>query len=71
MPEHDFKLDDRIEAVKMPKGKQTIPAGSKGIVVQIHPQEPGLIWVKTDEPVVAPTGKGQDFYVLPEEIKKI
>jgi len=71
MPEHDFKNDDLIEAVKMPKGKQTIPAGTKGIVVQIHQQEQGLIWVKTDEPVLAPTGKGQDFWVWHEEIKKI
>ncbi|MBA7680640.1 hypothetical protein ES703_88961 [subsurface metagenome] len=71
MPEHDFKIDDPIEAVKMPKGKQTIPAGTKGIVVTFHPQEPELIWVKTDEPVKAPMGKGQDFFVLPNEIKKI
>lgn len=71
MAEHDFKKDDPIEAVKMPKGKQTIPTGTKGIVVQIHQQEPELIWVKTDEPVLTPAGKKQDFYVLAKEIKKI
>lgn len=69
MAEHDFKPDDRIEAVKMRKGKQTLPVGTKGIVVKFHPQEPGLIWVKTDEPVLAPSGKGQDFWVCAEEIK--
>jgi hypothetical protein len=71
MAERDFKKDDPIEAVKMPKGKQTIPAGTKGIVVNFHPQEPELIWVKTDKPVQAPSGRGQDFYVLANEIKKI
>lgn len=82
MIEHDFKPGDRFEALPRPKGKQTIPAGTKGEVVSDYPPIPELLWVRTDKPVKAPIGnkKGEkvvgykesrDFMVCAEEIKKI
>lgn len=82
MPEHDFKKGDPVEAVKMRRGKQTIPAGTKGKIIDVNPQIAELIWVRTDEPVSAPIGNKtgtkiigetmrQDFWVCAEEIKKI
>lgn len=71
MAEHDFKKGDRIEAVKRPRGKQTIPAGARGIIIDVNPQIAELVWVRTDEPVLTKSGKNQDFWVCAEEIKKI
>lgn len=71
MTEYDPKKGDRIEAVKMPKGKQTIPAGTKGTVTDLYPGQHGLIWITTDEEVKTKIGKGKAFWVCAEEIKKI
>lgn len=71
MSEYDPEKGDRIEAVKMPKKRQTIPAGTKGVVKELYPEQQGLVWIETDEEVQTKIGKGKEFWVCAEEIKKI
>ncbi len=82
MKDHDFKEGDRFEALKIRERKQTLPVGTKGTIISLYPPAPGLLLVKTDEPIKAPIGnkkgtkivgykESRDFCICAEEIKKI
>ena len=60
MKGEELKAGDRIEAIKRPPEKQTLPVGTQGAVKFVHPEHKGLIWIVTDKPVRAMVAQGRD-----------
>lgn len=69
MSEKEPRGGDRVEAIKVPCGEQTIPIGSKGNYLGEMPQIPGLHGIEWDEEITVGKGKSKLVVVFRNEFK--